>query len=137
MKIIFMILLVFSIIDASLIKEEGIVTDDATKLEWQDDTPSLSKTWKESIEICENSTLGGYDDWRVPNLNELKSIVDRLKIYPAISTVFENSDNEKYWTSTSYDGDKFFAWGVNFYNGSTVFENKKTSLSVRCVRAGK
>jgi len=137
MKIIFMILLVFSIVDAGLIKNEDIVTDDVTKLEWQDDGAALSGTWKESIEICENSTLGGYDDWRVPNLNELKTIVERLKIYPAISTVFENSDNEKYWSSTTYDGDKFSAWGVNFYNGATIFENKKTSLRLRCVRAGK
>ncbi len=137
MRIIFMVILGFSIIHADLIKEGNIVKDDNTALEWQDDTQMLSLSWEESLDMCENLTLGEHSDWRVPNLNELKSIVDRLTIYPAISTEFENSDNEKYWSSTTYEGDKLLAWGVNFYNGSTVFVNKKTSLNIRCVRAGK
>ncbi|MBD3817235.1 MAG: DUF1566 domain-containing protein, partial [Halothiobacillus sp.] len=58
---------------------KAIVNDNATGLSWHDDADASSyqATWQGAIDYCEALTLGGYDDWRLPNINELYTIVDR------------------------------------------------------------
>jgi hypothetical protein len=57
---------------------DGTVTDTSTGLMWQQATASGTYTWEQALTYCENLTLpaGGYSDWRMPNRNELQSIVD-------------------------------------------------------------
>ena len=33
--------------------------------------PNNSKNWNDAIVQCENLDLAGYDDWKLPNINEL------------------------------------------------------------------
>ena len=55
----------------------GTVTDNVTKLMWQDDaTPVTTYTWDAAHNHCSALTLDGYPDWRLPTRSELASIVD-------------------------------------------------------------
>ncbi len=112
-----------------------IVTDNETGLQWQDNE-STTKTWQDAINYCEDLTLGNYDDWRLPNINELTSIIDDTKISPSLSSVFKFFASNFYWSSTTSAGSSSLAWSVYFYDGGQDYHYKYGSHFVRCVRAG-
>ena len=143
MKAILLILIgVSSIINAGgLNRSNGVVSDSATNLEWQDDYSDnggtiKQTTWSDAISYCETLSLDGKNDWRLPNLNELTSLVDYTKHNPSIDTIFQNTSSNYYWSSTSYSNNNVHAWFVRFYYGNQSNLNKNTNLYVRCVRAG-
>jgi len=116
----------------------GVVTDSLTKLQWQDDAIGTKASWKMAIDRCEALTLGGYSDWRLPNKNELISIVDTSKSNPSISKAFINTKSNYYWSSTTsiFANDTNRAHHVVFYGGTTDNLSKSNQLYVRCVRGG-
>ena len=89
----------------------GTITDNATGLMWAQDDSGKAMNWEDALSYAENSTLDGYDDWRLPNAKELQSIVDYSGCFPAIDTsVFHispitneagNTDYPYFWTSTT------------------------------------
>jgi hypothetical protein len=113
-----------------------VVNDTKTGLMWQDDAVGRIMNWSTAITTCENLTLGGYSDWRLPNIRELKSITDRTRANPAISPNFIAIASDFYWSSTMNASDSSGAWGVGFKYGNVVWLNKASSYYVRCVRAG-
>jgi len=129
-------------------KANGVVTDSKTTLEWQDDYSDngnniKSATWTDAIDYCESLSLNGQSDWRLPNKNELLSIVDYGTFNPAISSVFEMTPTSNqswlsyYWSSTAYARDPYRAWYVGFYYGKTSYHfHSYPYPNVRCVRAG-
>jgi len=131
----FSLLLMFtSVASADFTRDNNtkIVTDNETGLQWQDDK-NVTKTWQNAIKYCEALTLGGYDDWRLPNRNEIYSIVDETQARPSISPVFQFSSYKSYWSSTSCgDG----AWVIRFSIGDQYTYHKISNNHVRCVRAG-
>ncbi|WP_437593371.1 DUF1566 domain-containing protein [Sorangium sp. So ce1000] len=44
----------------------GVVRDNVTCLEWQETPPSEAYTWEQAISYCDELTLGGFSDWRLP-----------------------------------------------------------------------
>ena len=136
MKIILLILLSMNIINAELLRNNNIVKDTVSGLEWQDDAIGEKMLWKSAIDHCENLTLNG-SEWRLPNINELKSIVDRSRIEPAIFEAFENTNvsntQDYYWSSTSTSTGSA-AILIDFGYGSSSSLHKGTSGFVRCVR---
>jgi len=125
-----------SLANADFTRSGSIVTDSVTELQWQDDvTPST--TWQAAITYCENLTLDSYDDWRLPNLNELKSLVDRTTYDPAIQSAFQNVVSSGYWSSTAHADGIPYVWGVDFNDGSDYWDiYELNSHYVRCVRLG-
>ena len=116
---------------------DGTVTDARTGLMWQQHTVRQTTTWQQAIAYCENLTLAGYSDWRLPNRNELQTLVDYNRFNPTIDTTyFPNTVSSDYWSSTTYQDDPGLAWGVNFYDGNVFGLNKSGSLYVRAVRGG-
>ncbi len=118
-----------------------IVTDHTTGLQWQDDSEAaaIEANWEAAIDYCEDTlALGGYTDWRLPNRNELLSIVDYTRHSPTInSLVFDNISLSGYWTSTSHTRYTNYGWTVRFDNGISGYSNDKgREYYVRCVRGG-
>jgi hypothetical protein len=113
-----------------------VVFDTASKLMWQDNNDAIYYiyTWENAISYCENLNFSGATDWRVPNINELYTLVDFTKSNPAINTKFINTISNKYWTSTSSKYATNNAWYINFTNGLSAYQIKSTSTLVRCVR---
>ena len=76
--------------------------------------------------------------WRLPNVKELASIVDRSKSNPAIDTVaFPATPVNVFWSSSPVVGVALYAWYVYFYDGSVDYNViRGGALPVRLVRAG-
>jgi len=113
----------------------NIVTDNTTGLQWQDDV-NISKNWTDAIAYCETLTLGTYNDWRLPNINELHSVTDRSKRNPAMNSAFQSVVSNRYWSSSTVVGAEDSAWYVYFDLGNDNWYNKSNSYYVRCVRDG-
>lgn len=125
-----------------------IVTDNITELVWQRNIPASypgctgnSGTLclhNEAKNYCENLTIGGFDDWRLPTPNELATIIDFGKNSPAADEKFSNPTGSRinFWTSAeslySTAGDPRI-WLVNFTTGA-VEEGDNHAKYVRCVR---
>jgi hypothetical protein len=122
----------------------GIVADTIANLIWQDNyrenNNSVKKaSYADALSYCETLTLGRKDDWRLPNINELYSLVDKTKIYPSINPIFKKVVASYYWSSTSdieYPENK---WGIGFDFGDdgSWFNSQSDEHYVRCVRGGK
>jgi len=118
-------------------KGDDTVTDSDTGLMWQKEDDGVTRTWESAITYCEGLSLGGYTDWRLPNIKELESITDDAKNSPAIdSTYFTNTNSSDYWSSPTTAESTSSAWHVNFYSGSISSSYKSGSYYVRCVRSG-
>jgi hypothetical protein len=117
--------------------EDGTVTDTATGLMWQQ-AEAGAMTWEEALTYCEDLKLAGYNDWRLPNINQLQSIVDYIAYAPSINqTIFPEAMPQDYWSSTTYEGDDDSynrAWSVQFSNGELYADDKSNSIYVRAVR---
>jgi len=137
-KGMFLTLLFCGVAVADMSRSGEIVTDSKTKLMWQDnaDASSITRNWQGAIDYCEALNFGGYTDWRLPNINELKSITDRTRNNHAINPAFVNVTTNYYWSSTSISGHTHYAWVVLFYNGDVYDGNKDHNSYLRCVRAG-
>lgn len=115
----------------------GTTTDRITQLVWQKQDEGTTALWEDAITRCEKSTLGGYSDWRLPNVKELRSIVDSGTYAPAIyAGYFPNTRTASYWSSTTYGASPGAAWRVNFWHGEVTGSLKGDALFVRCVRGG-
>lgn len=78
----------------------------------------------------------GFDDWRMPTVDELYALADRSRFSPAIDTeFFPTTKNDWYWTSTPLAASPSdFAWFVDFGYGYVSYGNRGYSGRVRAVR---
>ena len=106
--------------------KDGTVTHNKTGLTWQ--RCAVGQTWTGSM--CngfatpmnytaanqQTSTLAGYSDWRIPSVNELKSIVEYKNYSPSINNViFPSTPVNWFWSASN---SKDIAWVVSFYDGN-------------------
>jgi len=117
----------------------GTLTDEATGLLWQTQDNNATLPWEGALTYCEGLTLGGQTGWRLPNVNELRSITDLARRDPAIDPAFAGTDLSYYWTSTTNAGATGNAWSVLFLLGSVESWDKTDTnyAYVRCVRGGR
>ena len=112
------------------------VVDQGTGLEWQKSDDGTARNWQNGLAYCENLSLDSKTDWRLPNIRELKSIVDIRRFYPAVDPVF-TSQMAYYWSATTVTNcPTTSAWTVSFANGDDNWYVKTTAYPVRCVRGG-
>ncbi len=112
----------------------GIVTDNITSLEWQDNVISSTMNWDAAKDYCNNFTLSG-DGWRLPNIKELISLIDRSRLSSTIDSIFQNTSSSPYWSSTPDINPEYGnVWGVDFRDGNSFETNKAIPFHVRCVR---
>ena len=117
----------------------GTVTDNLTGLMWTKDVAQIpgTMTWQAALDACNSLDYAGYDDWRLPNVNELYSLIDRSNYNPALPSghPFTNETSSYYWSSTTYAGPSN-AWHVNFGIGGVSGYYKANYGYVRAVRGG-
>lgn len=128
---------------------DGTITDRMTGLIWKqcpeglsgDDCQSgqpLHFTWQEALQHAATAVFAGSDQWRVPNVKELASLVELRCMEPSINLrVFPNTAAYNFWSSTTYpnagDGD-LNAYGVRFVEGNTSHYDKRLDGLLRLVR---
>ncbi|MCB1191129.1 MAG: DUF1566 domain-containing protein [Leptospiraceae bacterium] len=125
----------------------GTVTDLTTALVWQKCLNGLSGNscetgtittlnWNDAISYCNNLSLGGKTNWRLPNLNELLSIKEHSKASVPLlnTTVFPASPSGYFWTSTTDPGTTTQAKIVSWDADTSASRVKATeSRYMRCV----
>lgn len=94
---------------------DGTITDRATGLMWEKTDSGVGMDWKSALQYASTRRTGGYQDWRLPSVKELQSLVDYSISYekdhrPAISPPFRCStivspggekDVPYYWSGTT------------------------------------
>ena len=133
---------------AFVVNGDGTVTDRNSELMWKQCYEGLSgagcaigatmqMTWRAALAAAKNSLFAGYSDWRVPNRQELESLLDSSCYSPATNdTVFPGTGGDYVWSSTTMDANPALAWLVYFYVGNSSADNKTYPRQVRLVRAG-
>lgn len=92
-------------------------------------------TWQEALQNAATSEEGDYQDWRLPNMKELETIVDRSCWEPAISLMlFPGSPTSLFWTSSPNAVRQDVSAVVDFAKGAHRSLNKLETASVRLVR---
>jgi len=136
----------------------GTVTDNVTGLMWEKTTGVIgTKTSYSSVTDVNNTYtwvdanttflaalngagyigLAGYNDWRLPNIKELESIVNYGVTLPAINQkIFGPTIQSFYWSSTPHTGANTCAWGASFGTGNIFHNDRTTYHYVRAVRGG-
>ena len=121
---------------------DGTSTDQCTGLMWCKDgnsacanSGSTADGMEASIAVCEGLTYATHSDWRLPNVNELWSIV-QAGYNPRVNTTFFTNNNGYYWSSTAIFGggdNGYIVKPVDAYLITTYLGNW---YYVRCVRGG-
>jgi len=116
---------------------DGTVADMTTGLMWQQ-TETKATSWAKALAYCENLDLAGYNDWRLPNIRELLSLVDDSRNKPSIDKAnFPGCRPDIYWSSTTHSAYPGFAWYVSFNDGQVHGSGHKgRGYYVRAVRGG-
>ena len=91
--------------------------DYATGLMWQYKSDNVIANWRDALKHIEGIEFAGFDDWRMPNVNELHSIVDISTWNPAIDRDVFFLFPLGYWSSSTCIQDASRAWIVRFQNG--------------------
>ena len=88
------------------VENEPVVIDNYTGLSWHQKvySPGASVPWSNYKNYCNNSTYGGYDDWRLPGVWEYKTIMDFGRYHPNIDPkYFPDTPPDYFITSVYYD----------------------------------
>ncbi|MBF0608427.1 MAG: DUF1566 domain-containing protein [Candidatus Magnetobacterium sp. LHC-1] len=126
------------------------VTDRLTGLVWTKDggTPTIGicaggwLTWKMALTYVDCLNIVnylGYSDWRLPNKEELFSLLDRRTYNPPLPSghPFTNVISDTYWSSTTWAYNTSSAWYVNMLRGNMNMSDKTGALYVLPVRSEK
>jgi len=109
----------------------GTITDNLTGLIWLKDASCLGvQSWVNALgaanTLADGNVACGLSDgsvagaWRLPNRNELTSLLDLGTFNPALPAghPFVNFVASGYWSSTTNAGGTNGAWGVDFDSGA-------------------
>ncbi|MCI5145481.1 MAG: DUF1566 domain-containing protein [Candidatus Electrothrix sp. AR3] len=139
--------------DSQLVdNNDNTITDLTTGLMWKKCLEGVSGdaceigspdsfNWQEALQQPGTVNSGGgfatYDDWRLPNIRELISIVEEQCAEPAINlNRFPNAPSSSVWSGSPLANYTGSAWLVYFDNGYSNYYSRGVDLYVRLVRGG-
>lgn len=141
---------------------DGTITDTGTDLMWKRCSEGLSGLnceegklekykWVDAVQHSKNVDYAGYSDWRLPTVDELKTLVycssgvsdkddDRCNNGSERPTInqqaFPNTLSNWYWSGSPYASSSDYAWGVDFNYGYSSANYCDNFYAVRLVRSG-
>lgn len=103
-------------------------------LYWLDSSPNkMSFQGAQDYAVwCNKELREGFNDWRVPSIEELISLIDFSKSNPA--SFLHDMQSSSYWSASSLAPDPTYAWIVDFYSGYVSTDDKTGNSYVRLVR---
>ena len=127
---------------------DGSVTDLLTGLVWLKNAHTFgTQSWGSAVELCHQLGHGQRGltdgsrpgDWRLPNIHEMRSIIDYDNFAPALPAghPFENVHSSLYWSSTTVASAPNQARFVFVGIGPSVWDHKSVLLGVWPVRNGR
>jgi Protein of unknown function (DUF1566) len=128
--------------------DNGTVTDNLTGLVWLQDADAFGRlNWQDALDACNGLKEGDKHcrslkdesragDWRLPNVNELRSLIDYSEVAPAVKrpNPFGNIQSTLYWSSTTVASSPRFARFVFIGVGPSVWDHKSVLMCVWPVR---
>ena len=130
---------------------DGTLTDKATKLMWIKNGWRLdlvsAVTWWDAVKKTKNLTVSGYNDWRLPTIEEWSSLIDTANQNPALiePNPFVNIiSHMPYWSQTEFTYGKdhtcnrqcpFESYTVMLYSGRIYHQNKNNRAFIMPVRS--
>ena len=130
-------------------------------IEWSD---VIEQKWDDDNDVCENLKEGGYTDWRKPNIDELRTLVQnnpgtvtggKCRISEKDGKLINDKywdkncsgigrkdgnfsklgDNDWFWSSSHADEEDDLYWAILFDDGTlSAFRLNFFSFNMRCVR---
>jgi len=120
---------------------------------------SKGMNWDDAVNYCRNLSEGGFTDWRLPTISELKTTIKNCQSGSSSCRISDSclssschssscycnlrANNGGYysklgdgiwlWSSSTNSGKADFAWCVNFRDGHVFDFNKTLGINVRCV----
>lgn len=135
---------------AFTLHQDGTATHKATGLVWMRCSlgqrwdgktcggEAAAHSWGAALQAAAGAEFAGHSDWRLPNKNELESIVEEACLAPAINErVFPAAPPTYFWSSSPYAGQDNGAWSVDFGYGTVNASIRSGGLQVRLVRGGR
>jgi len=134
----------------TLLEGGAVVRHDRTGLDWQRcvvgmewdgaacSGRAVALTWQEAL-----NEVG--DGWRLPNINELRSIIERCRTSPSINrNVFPNTPSARFWSASPVASPFLWSppdelgdpWRVGFSLGIAYWPGESKGTLVRAVRGG-
>jgi len=122
-----------------LVMGNEAVLDKETGLVWEQSPSDEIKYWKDAVYYCYNKNVGNRGGWRLPAVEELRSLVDPTASNPALPDghPFSIVQMSYHWTITTYEENSDYARQVRLSTG-VVYNGNKTGeqSAVWCVRGG-
>ncbi len=140
---------------------DGTITDNNSGLMWEKlsfdgsiHDKGTTYTWANAfvskVATLNGASFAGYNDWRVPSVSELQTLVNFGAVSsPSVYSTFNTGcvaactvttcsckQSSYYWSSTTYQTYPSYAWYVSFSAGDTYSGSKTDFRYVRAVRAG-
>jgi len=105
---------------------DGTVTDHASGLMWQKDDDGVKRTQQEAFAYCASLSLGGFDDWRLPQLRDFESLMKAVASSGIKMSTTYSSNGDVYWTATDPPPDfpsnvAYAADGTTFYRTNKYY----------------
>ena len=112
------------------------VMDPFTGLTWlAHDLSGRRMTHAEAEAAVAACTTLGFNDWKLPDVPQLFSNVDRTRFNPAVKAdSLPNIKSDWYWTSERLASSSDYAWVVYFVNGNVNYNLRDLKAFVRAVR---
>ncbi|MBQ1782161.1 MAG: DUF1566 domain-containing protein [Gammaproteobacteria bacterium] len=137
---------------AFTINADGTVTDNRTGLVWDRCTwgqtgadcsggAATTHNWQGALaqaEAANSANYKGHSDWRLANIKELTSIVERSCYDPAVNlTLFSNTPSSLLWSSSPDADYANYAWSLDVNYGDVHSSARNNEhWQVRLVRGG-
>jgi hypothetical protein len=128
---------------------DGTATDNLTGLVWLQDANCLGgEQWinapgevallNSGSVTCTNYVAGTFDDWRVPNIRELTSLIDYGETGPSLPTghPFVEVQLDYYWTSSTSVSSAAYGWTIDLDSALVAAAFKGSFYNVWPVRGG-
>lgn len=123
--------------------ESDCMIDNLTGLMWPKDgnLPNGAMTWEDAIDYPKPLSLCGHSDWRLPNINELESLVNASEpssanwLYTQGFANVQSGMLGSYWSSSTCADNTDYAWNGYLGYGTLTRDAKVNSHFVWPVRS--